>query len=606
MPHHLTLSGRPGLKLKSVDKNLLVIVAFSIFAWAPLLTPGYFFAAHDARHSVFFLVEFDQTFRDGFLWPRWSPDFSFGYGYPLFNLYAPLSFYGAELLHLVGLSFTTAIKTMYLLATIGSGLAMYGFVRRLFGSSSGLLAAVVYIYVPFHLVEIFVRSAYAEFIALALIPLVFWVFTELIAAPTWARFGLAGLAYGLLVLTHHATFFTFSPLLMVYILYLILAKTRFDLKKLFFSALNAAGGGLLGLALAGIYLLPLVAEMRFIKVEQWTSGSYNYLDHFVYFSQLFSPDWGYGYAGVGLLDDFSYQLGIVVIGLIAFALVSAWRRRFPHHGTALFFLASTGGVILLMSPLAETIWQIVPIASLVQFPWRLLGMTAFTMSIVAGSLLADNSRPSATNYQLPMTNNESPISQSSSSPSSLYMLCLVIVLASFPYTLPQYTDIPDWAETPLAVINWDRASIVDRVGMVSVTEEQPQTSPLEAEYLAQGYPTTAAGLVAGSGTVETLYHGGASDTVRVTASELVTLQFYTYDYPGWQVTLDGQSLDYRPAPPFGLITVDLPAGEHTVHLRMGSTPARTIGALLSGLALVIIGGCLIAAFRSRAAPPFDN
>ncbi len=577
MQSHLTLSRRPTLSFKGLDKNLWVIVALSIFAWAPLLTPGYFFAAHDARHSVFFLVEFDQTFRDGFLWPRWSPDFSFGYGYPLFNLYPPLAFYGAELLHLVGLTFTAAIKTMYLLGTIGAGLGMYGFVKRLFGSPAGLLAAVVYIYVPFHLVEIFVRSAYAEFVALALIPLVFWAFTELIATPTWARFGLAGLAYGLLILTHHATFFTFSPLLMVYILYLIVAKARFDLKKFFLRTLGAAGGGILGLALAGIYLAPLVAEMRFIKVEQWTSGSYNYLDHFVYFSQFFSPEWGYGYAGVGLQDDFSYQLGIVIIGLIGFALVSAYRRRFPHHGTALFFLISTGVVILLMSPLADTIWQIIPIASLVQFPWRLLGMTAFTMSIVAGSLLADNRQPTAVNLQ---------------SPTPLYLLCLVIILASFPYTLPQYTDIPDWAETPLAVVNWDRASIVDRVGMVSVTEEQPQTSPLEAEYLAQGYPTTVAGIVAGSGTVETLHHGGASDTVRVTASEPVTLQFYTYDYPGWQVTLNGQPIDHRPAAPFGLITVDLPPGEHTVHLRMGSTPARTLGALLSSLALVIICGCL--------------
>src|SRR5512139_1455088 len=69
-----------------------LILVLSIFAWGPLLTPTYFFNAHDAKHSVFFLVEFDQTFRDGYLWPRWSPDFSFGYGYPLFNIYSPLAF----------------------------------------------------------------------------------------------------------------------------------------------------------------------------------------------------------------------------------------------------------------------------------------------------------------------------------------------------------------------------------------------------------------------------------------------------------------------------------------------------------------------------------
>jgi uncharacterized membrane protein len=199
--------------LSKIDSNIWFILALSIFAWGPLLTPAYFFEAHDAKHSVFFLVEFDQTFRDGYLWPRWSPDFSFGYGYPLFNLYAPLSFYAAELLHLLGLGFTAAIKTMYILATIGAGLGMYGFVRRLFGGPAGVLAAVVYMYIPFHLVEIFVRSAYAEFVSLAIVPLLFWAFTELITAPTRRRVALAGLAYGLLALTHHTSFFTFTPFL---------------------------------------------------------------------------------------------------------------------------------------------------------------------------------------------------------------------------------------------------------------------------------------------------------------------------------------------------------------------------------------------------------
>ena len=171
--------------------------------------------------------------------------------------------------------------------------------------------------------------------------------------------------------------------------------------------------------------------------------------------------------------------------------------------------------------------------------------------------------------------------------SSLYLLCLIVVLASFPYTLPQYTEIPDWAETPLAVVNWDRASIVDRVGMVSFTQEQPQTSPLEQRYL-NGQPLEAAAILTGQGSLETLHRGGASSQVKVSAAGPVTLQFYTYDYPGWQVTLDGQPLPHRHEPPFGLITVDVPAGEHILLLRMGSTPPRTIGAIISALTLLLI------------------
>jgi uncharacterized membrane protein len=593
------------------DTHLTLVLMLSIFAWAPLLTPAYFFEAHDAKHSIFFLVEFNQTFCDGYWWPRWSPDFAFGYGYPLFNLYAPLAFYAAQLLHLLGLGLTPAIKTMYALATIGGGVGMYAFARRLYGSPGGLLAAVVYMYVPFHLVEIYVRSAYAEFVSLALIPFLFLAFTELIARPSLRRLALAGLVYGLLALTHHTSFFTFSPFLMVYLLYLIFAKSRLNLRALVTHGLYAAAAGLLGLALAAIYLLPVVAETRYIKVEQWTSGSYSYLQHFVYFSQLFEENWGYGYAGPGALDDFSYQLGLVVVVLLIYSWVTSLTTRYANRAMTFFFLISTLIIILLMSPLAQTVWQIIPIASLVQFPWRLLAVTAFTMSVAAGALLAneqlamDNEQFTIHNSSTPPTLQPAPLPafQPSSLPTlrpSTFLLLLIVILASFNYTTPQYTDIPAWAESPVAVIHWDRASIVDRVGMVAVTAEQPQTSPMEQQYL-NNEPLVTAGLIAGQGRIEMLHHGGASDTVRVLAETAVTLQFYTYDYPGWQVTLNNQPIKHRPAPPFGLITIDIPPGEHIAHLEMGSTPPRTMGAIMSALAGILI--LILSLFNPKALAP---
>jgi len=54
--------------------------------------------------------------------------------------------------------------------------------------------------------------------------------------------------------------------------------------------------------------------------------------------------------------------------------------------------------------------------------------------------------------------------------------------------------------------------------------------------------------------------------------------------------LNGQPLVHRPEPPYGLITVEVPPGEHTLLLRMGSTLPRTLGTLISGLALLLIVG----------------
>jgi hypothetical protein len=644
--------------LRRLDRNLLIILALSLFAWAPLLTPAYFFQAHDAQHSVFYLVEFDQTLRDGYLWPRWAPDFAFGYGYPLFNIYAPLAIYATEILHLLGLGFVAAVKAVYALATMGAGLTMYLFVGRLpapgvgrvFGRNAALLAAVVYMYVPFHLVEIFVRSAYSEFVALALLPLVLYAFTELVAAPGLRRLALAGLAYGVLALTHHTSFFTFTPFLVVYILYLLAGIWRDKgAGRALRTALITVASGLLGLALSAIYLLPMLAELRYVKIEQWTAYNYDYGQHFVYFSQLLSPDWGYGYSGPGLNDGMSFQLGAVTLVLVIFGGWLALTHRYarssfpsphrPHQGTDLFFLASTAVIVWLMSPAAQLIWRVLPIASLVQFPWRLLGLAALTMSVVAGSLLAGRDgesgsqgiRESGTrksgNQGLGDSGNQGPgnqeigksgnqgirdsgtqeirksekttdsltpdsLSPDPPSPDSLspdpLLLLLVIILGSFAYTLPQYTPVEPWRTRPEAVVRWDRFSPAERVGMVIYTDEQPTTGPMEAQYLA-GERLQVATILTGTGTVETRRHAGASDQVLVNANGPVTVQFYTYDFPGWQAMIDGRPTAHRHEPPYGLITLDVPAGQHRVSIRMGNTPPRTTGSVISLIAAIAIG-----------------
>ncbi len=557
--------------------SLWLLLVLSIFAWVPLLTPAYFLEAHDARHSLFYVVEFDQTLRDGYLWPRWSPDFAFGYGYPLFNIYSPLAIYLAALLHLLGVNILTAVKVVYVLATIGSGLAMYGFVRGLFGPAAGLLAGVVYMYAPFHLLEIYVRSAYAEYVALMCLPLSLWAFTELIAQPTLRRFVLAGGSYGLLALVHHTTFFTFTPFLMLYILVLIWDKAQTNYKAWFHLSLINMGAGLFGLCYGGIYLLPLLLEVNYINVSQWTSGSYNFQQHFVYFSQFLSPFWGYGYAGPGPIDGMAYQIGLVVFGFIVLAVpclvIFAPQNR--HRKTSIIFIGASLFSIWLMSPWAAWLWNILPIASLLQFPWRLLIITVLSASIIAGAVVA----------MLEMRE------------INLIFFCLIMILGSYTYTQPQYTAVPDWATTPLAVINWDSFSVKDRVGMVTYTQEQPPTSPLEEQYRA-GQALEAAVILSGSGRLETIRRGGSSAEVKLQANEALTLQFYTYDYPGWQVRLNEQPITHRHEPPYGLITVDIPPGEHVVTLQMGPTWPRLLGRTLTLATL----GLLIFSFTPFSKP----
>jgi len=132
----------------SVDPYLLLALALVIFALGPLLLPGYFWGAHDARHDVYFLFEWDRSFQEGIWWPRWAPDFCFGHGYPFFNIYGPLATMIAEGFHLLGADFVTSVKAVFGLAFVLSALTMYGFGRRLWGPMGGLLASLAYTYAP--------------------------------------------------------------------------------------------------------------------------------------------------------------------------------------------------------------------------------------------------------------------------------------------------------------------------------------------------------------------------------------------------------------------------------------------------------------------------
>ena len=214
------------------DRNLILLLALSLFALAPLLSKGYFFDAHDADHSVFFLVEFNKAIRDGILWPRWSPDHAMGYGYPVWVVYAPLAYFVAEGFHLLGLGFTAAIKATWAVGFLFGGWGMFVLLRRWFGRSAGapralgsavaLVGGLIYVYAPYHLLTIYVRAALAEFVAMAWFPWVLLAFSDLVDSTgdsnrSLRSIALAALALAGLVMTHTGMILVFTPLLAAYL-----------------------------------------------------------------------------------------------------------------------------------------------------------------------------------------------------------------------------------------------------------------------------------------------------------------------------------------------------------------------------------------------------
>jgi hypothetical protein len=591
---------RPWAFVRRIDPYVWLVIAFSLFAVLPLAGPDYFFNAHDAPNTVFFLTEFDAALRDGVWYPGWATDQALGYGYPTFVLYPPLAYYTAEVFHLLGAGQVAAIKWTWALATLGAGLAMYACARRILGRQGGLLAAIVYVYVPYHLADIYVRADLAEYCAFVWMPLALLAFHRLTEEGTERRVALAGLAYGALWLTHNVTALVFTPLLAAYVL-LRLAVQRLAWRAGFARAGTALAGGVLGLGIAAALILPNLFERVYIQQEQWVRAGYDYALNFVQFAHLLSSSWGFAPGAPGTEGGMSFQVGAVPLLLAIVAVVGVFRKPARDRTLGLFFGGATLLLLLFMTPLAAPLWELLPLAALIQFPWRLLAITAVTLSVLSGLAIQGDRHPALVGRQ----RLQDETRETAFNPQVL-IVALVTVLATFPYTLPQYTPAPSSAGGPLLSIEFE-LKYTDMRGMTAWTKEMPPSSPLVEQYQA-GVPLVTAEALAPGASVEMIRAGGASDELWVDSESGTALRFYTYYFPGWHVTVDGQRLPesaLRPETVYGLLTVDVPAGRHHVLLRWGDTPLRLAGKCLTvaGLILALALVALPAGIRPRKRKP---
>ncbi len=583
----------------------VLTIVLSIFALSPLLQSGYFWGAHDARHSVYFLVEFDRAIQDGVLWPRWSPDFAFGYGYPFFNIYGPLSTYLSEFVHLAGFDFVNAVKVVFGLSVVLSGLSMYGFARRLTSPAAGFVAAMVYVYAPYHLFDLYVRAALAESVGLIFLPLCLWGFYNVMDNPRPRALVGAGLAYAGLMLTSNLMTLLFTPLVGLYVAVLGFGKildhrsgtrlTRASALRMFWHTFAPPALALaLGMGLSAIFWLPALAEFRFVRVDQWYSGRYDYHDDFVYAYQLFSPRWGFGISQAGPDDQVSFQLGLVPVVLAIFSLAAVRRLRAGVlRRQVLFFQGLTVAAALLMLPASARLWETFRLVSFAQFPWRFQTVTVVTMAILAGVAV-----------QL--------WSDTSERPAQVLIVGLIVLAASYPYV--QARIVPP-AEGPVSLAGLMRfqQTADEMTGSTIWVQEIPKWSPLADLYVAGkpilsqvDYAALPHGVLAGPRS-----HSSVREVVEYRAKEPFRLTFNRFYYPGWHAYLLNlqtgavrEELPIVPRGKLGKMTVDVPAGSHLVLLRFEDTPVRTVGKILSLLSLVAAGALwLWPYFRRRGIPP---
>ena len=297
--------------------------------------------------NAVWLEQFSTQLASGHAYPRWLPESHNGLGSPVFYYYPPLSFYIASVPALLGLSPYLASMAAFGFGCFASGLTMHLWLK---GAEFRVPASAIFMVMPYHLFDLVYRGALAEYMGIALIPL--------IAMGLKKRPVLLAFAYAGLIATH-------LPLALLVSLFMILPYGAWLAWK-DRSHFNLAAIGLsLGLLISGIYLFPALALDEFRKTDEL----YRFANLQTTSWNFFDPD---GWATPGVM-----QRIIGITALLAFGALFAVRR-----GSFWPILSIT--VCVLVSGLLP-IWHL-PLLADVQFPWRALPIVEFALVTGAARL----------------------------------------------------------------------------------------------------------------------------------------------------------------------------------------------------------------------------
>lgn len=611
------------------------LLCLCLFAIGPLLRPGYFWDAHDAKNSLYFLFEFDKSIRDGILWPRWGPDWAFGYGYPFWNIYGPLAYYVGEAIHLLGFDLIDALKITFALSVFGSALSMYLFVGRLMGEAAGLIAGLVYVYAPYHLFDIYVRAALAESFAFVFVPLVLWGFYELAVRPRLTAVIGAAAAYAALILTSNVLLVLMTPLVGLLVIWLAVGHLKDERPtsdgaqrgvatrlRLLLRMLAAPAAGLaLGLGLMAIFLLPALFERNYVRLDQWFGGRYTFGRDFVYFFQLFSPCWGFGASVAGPDDQVGFQLGLAPLVLFALSFVAAPRLASTQARRVLrFFQVATLLAAFLMTPASAWVWYSLPVLQAVQFPWRLGVITTTCLAISAGATLGLTRR-------VAQSVRPADLANLISSNLSTVILALLVVLASYPYLQAQMREArPEEGPPGLANLFRYQQASDEMTGVTAWVRRVPGWSALAEQVIQGGTIDTRVNYTAIPPDQRLGVHSLEMDSVHelvwvYAADDQQAVTFMIPYYPGWTATVyadlkePAEDLKARLGPPVasptlrvtedeGWLVVPVPAGEHFLEVRFQDTPVRVVGKIISLASL--LAACAALGYRYLHTPAHDQ
>ncbi len=565
-------------------------------------------SGHDFEFHIFSWMEVLGQWKQGIVYLRWAALAHWGYGEPRFLFYPPASWtLGAALG--ATLPWKMAPGAYCWIALLLAGAAMYRLAREWLAAPDALFAAVFYALNPYHLLIVYWRSAYAELLAASLLPLLLLCILRLnqpaFGQPDSADCGETHKSRGFgeghdfsraissaktsalaaeskrclssqqsfrptlwLGLTLAAAWLTNAPaavmvhysaagLALIFVAIGAVRKRSWN-PQIWRPLVQTALAMLIGAGLAAFYLLPAIYEQRWINLSVVLSPGVRPQDNFL-FTTIADPDH----------NRFNFLLSTIAlaeIGVLVFAMwISRRKNRIApatYQSPCPWIVLSAWGAasVVLMLSVSNLLWQHLPKFRFVQLPFRwLLCMNA------ALALLLTMAAKRWTSRWLVCT-----------------VLLAVVIVAGHRIQPPWWEKAGDFGDMSDALADGTGYEGTDEyVPAGADASELNKNLPLVSDDTGAPVPSE---ILAWEQTEKHF-------TLHAAAPQNLTVRLF--NYPAWQVTVNGQPAPAQTAEETGLMIVPLLEGANDVRIYFRRTTDRTIGDAISGVSLILLAAAWI-------------
>jgi hypothetical protein len=576
---------------------MLVIVGVGCFLTLPLLIHGINIQSDDGATHVVWYTNFATQFWSGDLYPRWLMELNDGLGSPAFFYYPPVPYFLTSMLKPLFTGDASGIHQLGISAAVSvilSGLFTWVWCREFVDDVSAMLGGIAFMVTPYHLaIDLYTRSAFAELWSFAWIPLILFFVHRIARGSRMAVVGLAT-SYALLIGTHLPTTLIFSLVPLVYAGFV--AEKGGRIRSLSFVVLAMV----FGVGLSTIFLYPAMTMQDYVFVKQMSLGHFSYSNWLIISGFYYEKD-------VDLRPisrTFFIFIDLVVVLGTTFYIVKKSDDA-PTKKLAVCWLIIGTAAALMMTDLSRPVWSLLTTLQKVQFPFRfgvVLSVASTALIVLALSRLTDATHDLLIARGL-----------------ALFAVFLWLPFAAWGflhYAMPVRVDDvefknevirerreqpeyrPRWSQT-MAAIDWN-----------SSTNEDEWADNLDKEYDslvartgAHDPATPRAAITNAAGSVQVLSWRPREIRLHTSAPASASVRILQFYFPGWQAKLaeSGEKLEVCPTEPDGLISMNVPGGDHEIAVELAATGAEEIGKWISEASAVVLA--LVAIFFWRYFTP---